>query len=84
MVRNNSLDYTIDAIVDFVDEMLLLHQYKVVDGICNGWDFSVGLELTIALLAVTLQAKEHLRVRETLLADAKKHFKDERDIWEGL
>lgn len=84
MVRNNSLDHTIDVIVDFVDEMLLLHQYKVVDGVCSVWDFSVGLELTIALLAVTLQAKDQLPFRELLLVAAKNHFKDERDIWEGL
>lgn len=84
MPRNNSLDRQLDAIYDFVDEMLLLHQYKVVDAICGSWDFSLGLELTIALLAVTVQAKDHLSNRADLLSRAKKHFKDERDIWEGL
>ena len=76
------LDEVLDAIMDFVDNMMFEGQWAALDAFCGAWSLHVGLDRTLCLLTATLPGKDHMPLRAEMLARAKREFVG--DVFHGL
>ena len=74
----------LDEIYNFIDTMLLMKQFKVVNAICEEWDIDLApMDATIGVLTVTWAAFPQLPARAGLLQRAKERFKQD-GLFNGL
>ncbi|HQZ66689.1 MAG TPA: hypothetical protein PLY87_16470 [Planctomycetaceae bacterium] len=85
LASQGKVDAALDLIYDRADEMLLAGEFVALDSIIEGLDVEqLSVDVLLAVLTITLPAKDKLTTRNEFFECVKRTLKDRGEYMEGL